>query len=108
MTANEVDLHVACFPTVAGDTDVSFVAERSSPAPSDHWVLYLTTDQTAVDIRRVVPRAVGHSLDASGALGLVFPAKVTTVHVEVAVMGELSERWDFWLDDDPDDPGEHQ
>lgn len=102
MTANECDLHVACFPTVANDTDVSFVAERLSPPSSDHWVLYLTTDQSAVDIRRVVPQAIGHSLDATGALGFIFPSKVTTVHVEVAVMGELSQQWRFWLDDEPD------
>jgi hypothetical protein len=95
------DLEVACRPSLAPDSDVAFVAERLFPAASDHWVLYITSDQVVVDIRRVVPESVGQALHPSGALGLLFPAGVTTVHLEVAG-GPTQQRWRFWVDDEPD------
>lgn len=95
------DLEVACRPSLAPDGDVAFVAERLLPAASDHWVLYITSDQRVIDIRRVVPDSVGQALHASGALGLLFPAGVTTVQVDVAG-GAIEQRWRFWVDDEPD------
>lgn len=95
------DLEVACRPSLARDGDVAFVAARLLPPASDHWVLYLTSDQVAVDIRRVVPEAVGQALHASGALGLLFPAGVTTVQLDVAG-GATEQRWRFWVGDQPD------
>jgi len=102
MTSPYGELHVACTPSMAQAGDIAFLAERQRPATSTRWVLYITSDQTAVDIHRVVPAALGEALHFSGALGLLFPAGVTSVQVEVAARGGAEQRWEFWVDDDPD------
>jgi hypothetical protein len=93
------DLHVACHRSAVSNTDIAFTAERLSPPLSDHWILYLETDQVAISITRVVPSALGHVIDVSGVLGMLFPARVTTVQVEVAPGTAAAQRWRFWVDD---------
>jgi hypothetical protein len=102
MTSPTGDLQVACAPSLAPSGDIAFLAERQRPAPLPRWVLYITSDQVAVDIHRVVPAALGEALHGSGALGLLFPAGVTSVQLEVAAGGGPEQHWQFWIDDDPD------
>lgn len=96
------DLQVACRPSSTHHGDVAFVAERLVPASSAHWVLYVNSDQTAVEIHQVVPEPLGHALHATGALGLLFPSQVTTVQVDIAAGDAVDQRWRFWIDDQPD------
>jgi hypothetical protein len=96
------DLQVACRPSLAHDGDVAFDAERLLPSPSAHWVLYVHSDQTAVQIHKVVPEPIGHALHHTGALGLLFSDRVTTVQLHVAAGGAVRQRWRFWVDDAPD------
>jgi hypothetical protein len=96
------DLQVACRPSLAHDGDVAFVAERLVPASSAHWVLYVNSDQTVVQIHQVVPEPLGHALHATGALGLLFPDQVTRVQIDIAAGDAVDQRWRFWLDDEPD------
>jgi len=102
MDAPDHDLQVACRPSLAHDGDVAFDAERLLPSPSALWVLYVHSDQTAVDIHKVVPEPIGHALHHSGALGLLFSDRVTTVQLHVAAGGAVRQRWRFWVDDAPD------
>ena len=95
------DLQVACRPSMAKSGAIAFVAQRQRPS-EDCWVLYITSDQVAMEIHRVVPSAIGEALHGSGALGLLFPACVTSVQLEVAAVGSPEQRWKFWVDDDPD------
>jgi hypothetical protein len=96
------DLKVACRPSLAGTGGVAFIAERLSQPRSTHWVLYVRSDQTAVEIHRVVPEPIGHALHPSGALGLLFPDRVNAVALHVAAGTARQQRWRFWLDDEPD------
>jgi hypothetical protein len=96
------DLKVACRPSLTDDGGVAFIAERLSQPRSTHWVLYIRSDQIAVEIYRVVPEPIGHALHPSGALGLLFPDQVTTVALDVAAGTAREQRWRFWLDDEPD------
>ena len=96
------DLQVACRPSPTHDGDVAFVAERLVPSSSAHWVLYVYSDQTAVQIHQVVPEPLGHALHATGALGLLFPDRVTTVQIDIAASDAVDQRWRFWVDDEPD------
>jgi hypothetical protein len=96
------DLQVACRPSSTHDGDVAFVAERLVPSSSAHWVLYVNSDQTAVQIHQVVPEPLGHALHATGALGLLFPGQVTTVQLDIAAGDAVDQRWRFWVDDEPD------
>ncbi len=95
------DLQVACRPSMAKAGDIAFVAQRQRPSV-DCWVLYITSDQVAMEIHRVVPSAIGEALHGSGALGLLFPSCVTSVQLDVAAVGSPEQRWKFWVDDDPD------
>jgi hypothetical protein len=97
------DLQVACRPSSTPDGDVAFVAERLAPSSSAQWVLYVSSDQTVVDIHRVVPEPLGHALRATGALGLRFPGQVTSVQIDIATGDVVDQRWRFWVDDEPDD-----
>lgn len=96
------DLQVACRPSPTHDGDVAFVAERVVRSRSAHWVLYVSSDQTVVDIHHVVPEPLGHALHATGALGLLFPDRVTTVRIDIAAGTAADQRWRFWVDDEPD------
>jgi hypothetical protein len=96
------DLQVACRPSPTHDGDVAFVAERLMPSSSGHWVLYLSSDQTAVQIHQVVPEPIGHALHATGALGLLFTDAVTTVQLDIAAGAARDQRWRFWVEDQPD------
>ncbi len=102
MNPRFADLQVACHPSMAHAGDIAFVAERQSRPASDCWVLYVTSDQVAIDIHRVVPDALGEALHDSGALGLLFPAGVRSVQLEVAAQGSVEQQWKFWADDNPD------
>jgi hypothetical protein len=96
------DLQVACRPSSTHDGDVAFVAERLVPSASAHWVLYVHSDQAAVEIHQVVPEPLGHALHATGALGLLFPDQVTAVQLDIAAGDAADQRWRFWIDDEPD------
>lgn len=98
------DLQVACQPSSTHDGDVAFVAERLLPPAAAHWVLYVNSDQTVVQIHQVVPEPIGHALHPTGALGLLFSDQVTRVQLDVAAGGG-DQRWRFWLDDEPDVAG---
>jgi hypothetical protein len=102
MDAPDHDLQVACRPSLAHDGDVAFDAERLLPSPSALWVLYVHSDQTAVDIHKVVPEPIGHALHSSGALGLLFTDRVTSVQLHIAAGNAGHQRWRFWVDDEPD------
>ncbi|MGD9902045.1 MAG: hypothetical protein AB7U83_01145 [Vicinamibacterales bacterium] len=94
------DLDVTCQPSAHGDAAVAFLAERLAPARGADWFLYLTTDQTVVDIRHVEPLPLGDAMFAGGALGLRFPSAVRAVCLDVAG-GTLEQHWRFWLDAPP-------
>jgi hypothetical protein len=94
------DLFVACHPAPGAGSDIAFTAERLSPPPASHWILFVESDQVAVEITRLTPAALGHILDTGGVLGLLFPATVTSVQVEVAPGRAAEQCWRFWVDDD--------
>ncbi|MGE0363542.1 MAG: hypothetical protein AB7H93_22880 [Vicinamibacterales bacterium] len=96
------DLQVSCLPSLVHDGDVAFVAERTAALLAGPWVLYVASDAVAIDIRRVAPSAQALAMHTSGALGLLFPASVLSVQLDVAPRGGTSERWRFWVDDAPD------
>jgi hypothetical protein len=102
MDALDHDLQVACRPSLTHDGDVAFDAERLLPSPSALWVLYVHSDQTVVRIHQVVPEPIGHALHSSGALGLLFTDRVTSVQLHIAVGDAGRQRWRFWVDDEPD------
>lgn len=95
-------LQVSCLPSLVHEGDVAFVAERTDPLQAGPWVLYVASDAVAIDIHRVAPSAQALAMHASGALGLLFPAGVRSVQLEVAPRGGTAERWRFWVDDAPD------
>lgn len=96
------DLQVSCHPSLVHEGDVAFVAERTAHLLAGPWVLYVASDAVAIDIHRVAPAAEAWAMDASGALGLLFPARVMSVQLDVAPRGGRHERWRFWVDDEPD------
>ena len=95
------DLQVACRPSMANAGDIAFVAQRQRPAV-DCWVLYITSDQVAIDIHRVVPARWAKRCTTAARSDCSSPPCVTSVQLEVAAHGSPEQRWKFWVDDDPD------
>jgi hypothetical protein len=97
LTATSNGLHVVCDHRAVGP-GIAFLAQRSSPPLASHWVLHLSTSETAGELTRVVPTPVAQCLDADGALALVFHASVNLVHIEVKGSPKRQDVWRFWLE----------
>jgi len=82
----------------AAGPGIAFLAQRLSPSLASHWILHLTTSETAGELTRVVPTPVAHCLDAGGALALVFHASVSLVQIDVKGSPGGQDAWRFWLE----------
>ena len=93
------DLHVACDREVPIGADMAFRADRLSPPTTEHWVLCLSSDCAAVRLTGVSPAPLGYALDRDGVLGLIFPSRVTSIHLNIASLEIGTSEWHFWVDE---------
>jgi hypothetical protein len=93
-------LRVACNREVPVGADMAFRADRLMPSAAEHWTLCVSTDRPAIRLNDVAPAPVGYVLDRDGVLGLIFPAAITTVRLQIASLEVGTSEWRFWVDDD--------
>lgn len=94
------ELHVAYDSEVPVGADMAFRADRLSAPATDHWVLCLSTDKPAIRLTSVWPEPLGYVLDRDGVLGLILPATVRSVRLDVASLEAGVSEWRFWVDDE--------
>jgi len=93
------ELHVAYDQNVAAGADMAFRADRLTVPAAAHWILCVESDRPSVHVTGVAPAPSGYELDRDGVLGMIFPAAVRSVRLDVAA-GEIGvSEWRFWVDD---------
>ncbi len=93
------ELHVAYDSNVPVGADMAFRADRLSAPAAAHWILCVDSDRPAVRLTAVAPAPAGYVLDSDGVLGLIFPAAVRSVRLDVAASEIGVSEWRFWVDD---------